>query len=173
MFSAAYKKQMDLYYSAMWGVEDRLDIWHMCARAFLMFFITLGLIRIGGMRIFGLKTAFDSILVIMLGAVLGRGIVGASPFFSTVGAALVLVLVHRLLSYLAIRHIWIGKIVKGEHQTLFRDGNYNEKKMNRHGISKDDMQEALRLKLNSNDINDAKEIVIEKSGELSVTRKDR
>jgi uncharacterized membrane protein YcaP (DUF421 family) len=162
---------MDLYYSSMWGVEDRLDIWHMCARAFIMFFITLALIRIGGMRIFGLKTAFDSILVIMLGAVLGRGIVGASPFFSTVGAGLVMILVHRLLSFLALHNAWIGKIVKGQHHTLFENGRFDDAKMKKHGISKDDMKEALRSNLNSEDTSEAKKIIIEKSGELSVIKK--
>jgi uncharacterized membrane protein YcaP (DUF421 family) len=156
----------------MWGVADRLDIWHMCVRAFLMFFIALAFIRIGGMRIFGLKTAFDSILVIMLGAVLSRGIVGASPFFSTVAAGLIMVIVHRLLSILAVHHTWIGKIVKGKHHTLFEDGKYLEDRMQRNGISKDDMNEALRSHLNTEDMNEARKIVIEKSGGLSVIKKN-
>jgi uncharacterized membrane protein YcaP (DUF421 family) len=162
---------MDLYYSSMWGVDDRLDIWHMCARAFIMFFIALALIRIGGMRIFGLKTAFDSILVIMLGAVLGRGIVGASPFFSTVGAGLVMVLVHRLLSYLSVNHTWLGRIVKGEHHRLYQNGKFDEARMKKYGVSKDDIETSVRVELNSNKLEDAEEIRIEKSGELSVIRK--
>jgi uncharacterized membrane protein YcaP (DUF421 family) len=162
---------MDLYYSSLWGVEDRLDIFYMCVRAFLMFFITLALIRIGGMRIFGLKTAFDSILVIMLGAVLGRGIVGASPFFSTVGAGLVMVLIHRLLSHLSRKYPWVGKIVKGEHHRLYSDGRLEEEKMKKHGISEDDLKEAVRSNLNSDKIEEAKEIIIEKNGELSVIKK--
>lgn len=156
----------------MWGVDEHLDAWHMCLRAFIMFFVTLALIRIGGMRIFGLKTAFDSILVIMLGAVLGRGVVGASPFFSTVAAGLVMVLVHRLLSYLAMYNQWIGKIVKGHHHTLYENGKFNERKMKKHGISKDDLEAAVRVQLNSDRIADAKEIRIEKSGELSVIKKE-
>lgn len=162
---------MDLYDSSLWGVEDKLDIWHMCVRAFLMFFITLALIRIGGMRIFGLKTAFDSILVIMLGAVLGRGIVGASPFFSTVAAGLVMVLVHRTLSTLSRTRPWLGKIVKGEHQTLYENQKFDENKMRQFGISKDDIEEAVRSKLNSQDISHVKEVIIEKNGELSVIKK--
>lgn len=162
---------MDLYDSSLWGVEDRLDILHMSIRAFLMFFITLALIRIGGMRIFGLKTAFDSILVIMLGAVLGRGIVGASPFFSTVAAGLVMVLIHRVLSQLSRTHKKIGMIVKGQHHTLYAGGRYDQEKMRRHGISEDDVKEAVRAHLNTHHLDEVKEVIIEKNGELSVISK--
>ena len=162
---------MDLYYSSMWGVEDRLDIYHMCVRAFLMFFITLALIRIGGMRIFGLKTAFDSILVIMLGAVLGRGVVGASPFFSTVAAGFVMVLVHRILSQLSRKYKSVGKVVKGEHESLYEDEKYKEDKMKQHGISEDDIKEAVRSNLNTHSMSEVKEVIIEKNGELSVIKK--
>jgi uncharacterized membrane protein YcaP (DUF421 family) len=162
---------MDLYYSSLWGVEDHLDILHMCIRAFLMFFITLALIRIGGMRIFGLKTAFDSILVIMLGAVLGRGVVGASPFFSTVAAGLVMVLVHRILSQLSRKYKSVGKIVKGEHHTLYENEQFDEQKMKQHGISEDDIKEAIRSKLNTHNIGEVKEVIIEKNGEMSVIKK--
>ena len=71
----------------LFGSGEHLTALQMAVRAFIMFFITLALIRFGGMRIFGKKTAFDNILVIMLGAILARGVVGASPFFSTVAAS--------------------------------------------------------------------------------------
>ena len=96
----------------LFGSGEHLTALQMGVRAFIMFFITLALIRFGGMRIFGKKTAFDNILVIMLGAILARGVVGASPFFSTVAAAAVMVVIHRILAWLAINHSWVGKIVK-------------------------------------------------------------
>ncbi|MER3497356.1 MAG: hypothetical protein C4308_01320 [Chitinophagaceae bacterium] len=89
---------MDL--QQIFGSGEHLLPGQMAARAFVIFFITLALIRIGGMRIFGQKTAFDSILVIMLGAVLARGIVGASPFFSTVAAGVTFIIVHKILAWL-------------------------------------------------------------------------
>ena len=97
----------------IFGSGEDLSPTQMAIRAFVMFFIALMLIRLAGMRIFGIKTAFDNILVIMLGAILSRGIVGASPFFSTVAAAAAMILVHKFLAWLAMKHEWVGKIVKG------------------------------------------------------------
>jgi hypothetical protein len=104
-------------WDVLFGSGEDLTPLQMGFRAFLMFFITLILIRIAGMRIFGKQTAFDSILVIMLGAVLARGVVGASPFISAVAAAAVMVAIHKILAILAMKYAWVGKIVKGIHRS--------------------------------------------------------
>ena len=65
----------------IFGSGEDLSPMQMAARAFVMFFIALLLIRLAGMRVFGIRTAFDNILVIMLGAILSRGVAGSSPFF--------------------------------------------------------------------------------------------
>jgi uncharacterized membrane protein YcaP (DUF421 family) len=155
----------------IWGVDEHLNMLQMSARAFCMFFITLALIRVGGMRIFGLKSAFDSVMVIMLGAILARGVVGASPFFSTVAAGVVFAVIHRVLGLLSLKNKWVGKIVKGQHHTLYRDGKFYYSKMQWVSISKDDLMEAVRTQLNKNDLENVQEIIIEKSGELSVVEK--
>ncbi len=157
---------MDINY--LFGSGEDLTALQMGVRAFIMFFITLALIRIGGMRIFGKKTAFDNILVIMLGAVLARGVVGASPFLSTVAASTVMVVIHKILALLAIRYIWVGKIVKGIHRSLYKNGELNWKNMNVSAISKDDLMEGVRLQINSNSLEDVKEAYIEKNGQVSV-----
>src|SRR5690606_35119085 len=113
-------------WNAIFGNGENLGPLQMALRSFVMFFITLTLIRFGGMRIFGKKTAFDTIIIIMLGAVLARGVVGASPFFSTVAAAAMMVAIHKVLALLAMRFIWVGKIVKGIHRTLYENGEMDE-----------------------------------------------
>jgi uncharacterized membrane protein YcaP (DUF421 family) len=107
----------------------------------------------------------------MLGAVLARGVVGASPFFSTVAAAAMMVIIHKVLALLAMRFVWVGKLVKGIHRTLYENGEMNEKSMRMVAISKDDLMESVRLQLNEKTLRHVDEIKIEKNGELSVTRK--
>jgi len=160
---------MDL--NELFGRSDDLTALSMTLRSFMMFFVALALIRIGGMRIFGKKTAFDNILVIMLGAILARGVVGASAFFPTVAAAAVMVVIHKILALLAMKHIWVGKIVKGIHRSLYKDGKMNTKNMKIAAISKDDLMEGVRLEIHSDSLDDVHEAIIEKNGQVSIVKK--
>jgi len=155
----------------IFGSGEDLSPTQMAVRAFVMFFIALMLIRLAGMRIFGIKTAFDNILVIMLGAILSRGIVGASPFFSTVAAAAAMILVHKFLAWLAMKHEWVGKIVKGYRHSLYHDGEMREDNLRRTAVSKDDLMEGVRLEINKNSLDEVEQIFIEKTGEISVVKK--
>ncbi len=96
------------------GEGKDLNALQMADRAFVMFFITLFLIRVAGMRSFGQKSAFDTIIVIMLGAILSRAVTGASAFFPTVIAGAVLALVHRLLALISIFNEIIGAVINGK-----------------------------------------------------------
>jgi len=154
----------------IFGTGENLTALQMAARALVMFFIALLLIRIGGMRIFGKKTAFDNILVIMLGAILSRGIVGASPFFSTVAACGMMVLIHKILGWLAMKHVWVGKIVKGYRHSLYKNGEINYKNLQKTSISKDDMMEGVRLEINRDSLEGVEQIFIEKTGQISVVK---
>jgi uncharacterized membrane protein YcaP (DUF421 family) len=158
-------------WNAIFGSGEHLDPLQMAVRAFIMFFVTLALIRFGGMRIFGKKTAVDSIIVIMLGAVLARGVVGASPFVSTIAAGTMMVVLHKVLSLLATRFVWVGMIVKGIHRTLYSHGRMDEKSMHRVAISKDDLLESIRVEINERTFDNVDEIKIEKDGQVSVIKK--
>ena len=155
----------------IFGSGENLAPLQMAARAFVMFFIALLLIRVAGMRIFGIKTAFDNILVIMLGAILSRGVVGASPFLSTIAAATAMILIHKILAWLAMKHSWVGKIVKGYRHSLYHDGQIREKNLRKTSISKDDLMEGVRLEINKNSLDEVEQIFIEKTGEISVIKK--
>ena len=156
----------------IFGSGENLTALQMAARAFVMFFIALFLVRIGGMRIFGKKTAFDNILVIMLGAILSRGVTGASPFFSTVAAGAAMVVVHKVLAWLAMKHIWVGKIVKGYRHSLYKNGEIDYKNLRKTSISEDDLMEGVREELHTDSFDEVKEIFMEKTGEISVVKKN-
>ena len=154
----------------IFGSGDPLSPGHMTARAFVMFFIALLLIRISGMRSFGSKSAFDNIIVIMLGAILSRAVVGASPFISTVAGGITVCIVHRGLAMLCTRFHFISNLLKGTDQLLFKDGKIQKKNMLKADITQGDLEEGIRLAANVNSFESISEVRMERSGQISVVK---
>jgi uncharacterized membrane protein YcaP (DUF421 family) len=123
------------------GQGEELNSLHMAVRTIIIFFIALIMLRIAGIRTFGKKTALDLVIIIMLGAVLSRAIVGASPFVPSICASLVMVLIHRLLAILSYRSDFIGKLVKGDRKSLYKNGVPDTENMRKVQISHKDIME--------------------------------
>lgn len=155
----------------IFGEGRDLNCLQMSSRAVVAFFETLILLRIAGIRTFGKKSAFDNVIVIMLGSILSRIVVGASPFLPTTVACLSFVLVHWLLAWLSLNNDTIGSWVKGEKSSLYKDGRPNSRNMRRSRISEKDLEEGLRLGINDETFEQVKEIFIERNGEISVVKK--
>src|SRR5438270_7713215 len=113
-----------------------------------MFFITLALIRISGMRAFGSKSAFDNIIAIMLGAILSRPVVGASDFFPTIVAGFVLAAIHKILALISVNNATISHLIKSKERSLYKDGKLNKRNMRSCGVSMGDLMEGLRHNAN-------------------------
>jgi uncharacterized membrane protein YcaP (DUF421 family) len=155
-----------------WGVNENISPLEIAARSAVMFIIALLLIRMAGMRPFGKGDGFDKIITFLIGAILSRGVVGATPFFSTVASMIVIILIHKLFAKLSIYSKWFGEKVKGERILLFRDGNFFKKNMNHVNITEHDVLEDLRLTTQSESIEKIKEAYMERTGEISFVKKE-
>jgi len=155
----------------LFGEGKDLNALQMGSRSFVMFFVTLALIKLAGMRAFGQKSAFDAIIVIMLGAILSRAVAGASPFFATIVAGTVLAGIHRLLAMATVHNDTIGSLVKGKKMLLFSNGKVMEKNMRYCSISVKDLLEDVRLNLNETSFDHVEKIYMERSGKISVIKK--
>lgn len=155
----------------IFGEGKDLDVLQMSSRAVVAFFLTLVFIRIAGIRTFGKKTPFDNVVIIMLGSIFSRVVVGASPFIPTTAACIAFVLVHRFLAWISLYNDTVGRWIKGEASSLYADGRLNEKNMRKARISRKDLQESVRQAINEDSFDDVKEIVQERTGEVSVIKK--
>jgi uncharacterized membrane protein YcaP (DUF421 family) len=144
-----------------------LTTWQMLFRGTLVFLITVAFVRLSGMRTFGAKTAFDAVISIMLGAILSRAIVAASPFFPTLLTGLLLATFHRLLAYFSIYNEKLGDIVKGEQRLLVKNGEIIWPNLERSNLSEQDLIGGIR-KNGVASLSEVKEAYIERSGEISV-----
>lgn len=138
-----------------------------------MFLVLLLFVRITGMRSFGQSSAIDSVIIILLGSIAARGVVGATPFVSTVAGVVVLMGAHKLLAFAAFKWRGVGKVVKGRECLMYRDGKFFESNMSREGISVNDIHEQLRIKTDSNSLDDIHAVYFERNGELSFVKKSK
>ena len=156
----------------LFGEGKDLTSLQMGCRTLVMFFVTLALIRLAGMRTFGQKSAFDSIIVIMLGAILSRAVVGASAFIPTVVSGVVLATVHRVIAIACIFNDTLGLLVKGEKIKLYANEKIVKKNLIRCSLSDKDLMEEVRLTLNELTLQNIKEIYMERSGKISIIKKE-
>jgi uncharacterized membrane protein YcaP (DUF421 family) len=153
----------------IFGEGTDLSPLQMAARAVLVFTFTLLFIRLSGRRSFGMHMPIDNVVTILLGAVLSRAIVGASPLIGTLLAGLVIVILYRLASGLAVYSKWFGRIVKGKVEIVYDEGKFYKDKMSRCMVTEKDLEEQIRLK-GIDSFDKVKSIHVERNGEISVVK---
>lgn len=162
---------MDFFYDIIGTNGNPLEWWQMAIRAVIVFVATLVFIRMGATRIFGRNSAFDIVLVIILGSILSRAITGNAPFLPTIVAAIVLIILHVLVAILSLKINWLGYLVKGTENCLIKDGEMQRDQMKSCYITENDLRESLRVK-GKDDLNTIRDAYLERSGEISIIFKD-
>lgn len=155
----------------LFGEGDELSPWQMSLRAITVFLIALLLIRISGRRSIGMKMPFDNVILFLLGAVLSRGITGASPFLATVCAGFSIVVMHRLFAWLGLYNHTFGSLVKGSSKLLYDKGKFIDAHMKQCTISEKDLLEAVRLNSGLDSLDKIEKAYVERSGEISIIPK--
>jgi uncharacterized membrane protein YcaP (DUF421 family) len=141
-------------------------------RAVIIFICTLVMIRLGHKRSLSRKTAFDSVLIVLLAAILARAINGAAAFFPTIGGAFVLVGLHRLVAWTAYHSHTFGCLVKGSADIVVENGQFVSAQMSRNSVTRRDIEEDMRLSAKIADISAVHEARIERSGDISFITSD-
>ena len=154
---------------AIFGNAHDVTVLQQCARAALVFFYGLLLLRLSGRRTFAEWSALDVVVLIVIGSSLGRTIVGNGPLWGTLAACAVLCGLHILLAWGIARYAWIARIVEGVAVELGRGGGVDSKARMRHWISECDLAEALRKK-GIEDASETRLIVLEAGGEITVLK---
>lgn len=149
---------------------DQLEFHHMAWRTLIVFAVAVVLARAGARRFLANNAGFDIMVAIVLGSVLSRGINGQAAFFPSLGASILLVGLHHLLSTLAFHSHWFSQLVKGRPRVLVRDGEVDRAEMRRAKITDDDLDENLRLNGSIADTGDVAEARLERNGSVSVVK---
>ncbi|HST30663.1 MAG TPA: YetF domain-containing protein [Chthoniobacterales bacterium] len=154
------------------GQPKELTLLQLCLRAFIIFLLGLAMVRVGDRRSLSEKTGFDTLFLVLIGAILARAVNGSAAFLTTLGCAFFLMLVHRVFAFVAFRSHPFGNLIKGDDVELVRDGKVEWRTMKKHLVSKHDLEEDLRLNAATEDINKIKVARLERSGDISFIKKD-
>jgi uncharacterized membrane protein YcaP (DUF421 family) len=167
-------QQIDRFLDGVLGLSattaSDLTVAQVALRALIVYFILILFVRLGKKRFLGQATAFDAVLLIMIGSLASRAVSGTAPFVATLVATFMFIIVHWLISYLSERSSALGSLVKGHDTILIKNGRVDRKGLRDAHMSSDDLAEDLRQQgvANSDDVKEAR---LERSGRLSVIKK--
>jgi uncharacterized membrane protein YcaP (DUF421 family) len=150
--------------------SEQLGYGHMAARAFLMYLLLVAIVRLAKKRFLSNATALDFILTVMIGAIAARALTGGAPYFPSTLAIVVMVIVHWVFSWIALRSKTVSGVLKGHSTVILQDGKVKPDALKRAHMSRDDLEEDLREKGIEN-VTEVAEGRLERSGKLSVIKK--
>lgn len=127
------------------------------------------IIRIFGVRVMSRMTAFDTVVVVMLGSVAGRVVIGHPPTLSA-GIIGLLTLVSLEAFFGLIRaESGIRRLADEQPRAIFIDGHYLDDEMNRTHVTHSDLRVAMR-RAGITKLSDVRLVVFEPTGEISLFR---
>jgi uncharacterized membrane protein YcaP (DUF421 family) len=156
---------------ALFGTGSDLNPLQMAARAIVIFAVTLAMLRTSGRRSLKPHNPFDACTSVLLGAVLSRAVVGASPFWSTVAAGLALVLMHRLVALACVRWGWFEDLVNGHKRDILHEGQLDQIALRKSLLTVKDLEQAAREQIRSDDLAKVDRLIMERDGHISVIAK--
>ena len=162
---------MDIF-NKLFGEGSDLSIFQMFLRGIIVFFIAFIMIRIAGRRSFGIRTPLDMIINILLGAVLSRAVVGASPFFPVIITCVGIVILHRLMEWLLANHAKASELLEGKKIELFANGSFISKNMKKALVNEEDILQGIRKTALTDDLSKIEKVYMERNGEITAIKKN-
>ena len=155
------------FVETLFGSSGDLNVIQMSLRAASVFVLTLSMIRVSGRRSFGQHRPFDACTTVLLGAVLSRAVVGASPFWATMAAGATIVLLHRLIAMASLRWPRFETLISGDKRELVAAKVRSAEEMRRGLVTERDLDEAVRKKT-GDEVSPIDRAVLERDGTITV-----
>ncbi|MDR7328972.1 DUF421 domain-containing protein [Corynebacterium guangdongense] len=139
------------------------------ASAALYFFFLL-LNKLVGQRLFMKMTGFDMLLVIVLGAIIGRAMMGHTPTFAAGVLVMVVLITLEFFFGKLSGHPRLGRMINNQPVLLIADGELLRDEMRRTRVTTMDVTATLRGK-GIHSRTEVAALILERTGEMSVLRK--
>lgn len=119
--------------------------WHFVLRAVFVYAVLLLFVRLSGKRALGQFTPFDMVLLVLLGTAVQNSLIGND--LSVLGGlilAATLIALNSGVGWLAARWPAFQRVVEGSAVQVIEDGKLDDRRLRREGVSRADLEEALR-----------------------------
>ena len=119
--------------------------WHFVLRAVFVYGVLLLFVRLSGKRALGQFTPFDMVLLVLLGTAVQNSLIGDD--ISVLGGlilAATLIALNTCVGWLAARFPGFQRVVEGDPVRVIEDGKLDDRLLKREGVSRADLDEALR-----------------------------
>jgi len=150
-----------------------LSVGEMVVRGGVIFWTCYGLLRIGRLKIFGKKSAMDYVIIIVMGSVLAKVVIGDAGYVPATAACLMMVGFNRLVSMLCATSTRIDRMIEGAPTLLVKDGQVYWQRLKASSISYQDLLQSLRLEMHTEDFSGIAEALLESSGRISFVAKEK
>lgn len=161
------------FFKTIFGIgADELSILQIMSRCIVIYIFGIILIRIGDKRFIGKLTGFDIIIAVVIGSLLSRGITEPDRLLTAMAACLLLILIHRLFSFIAFHSDRFGDLIKGQDRVVIRDGEIQWDAVRKSHLSRQDLLQSLRLNAHTGDVSKIKIARLERNGDISVIFKE-
>jgi len=160
-----------MFEANLWGHAESISVSQMALRGAVIFWVGYLLLRIGGWQIFGKKSAPDYVILIVVGPVLSKIIIGGAPFFPATAACLVMVLLNRYFSWLCAKYKWFSYLLEGKPVLLYAKGLFYWQNLQKSCISYQEFMQSLRLEMNTENLQLIQSAMLESIGRISFVHK--
>ena len=138
-------------------------------RSLIIYFVLWGLLRLSGRRTLGKLTSFDFVLLLIIGGVTQRALLGQD--YSVTNALLVvitLILIDVTLSLVQRDYPRIARIFNGEPMIVVEDGRPLMKRLRHARLTADQVLESARRLHGLERMEQIKYAIFEASGDISI-----
>lgn len=119
--------------------------WQFVLRAVIVYAVLLVFVRLSGKRALGQFTPFDMVLLVLLGTAVQNSLIGDD--ISLLGGlilAATLIALNAVVGWLSARSPAMQRLFEGTPVQVIEDGKLDDRRLQKEGVSRADLDEALR-----------------------------
>ncbi len=152
--------------------EMSMPWWEFVLRAVVVYAVLLAMIRLSGKRTMGQFTAFDMLLIVLLGNAVQNALLGTDTSMSGgLLLAATLIVLNWSVGFVTARSKRAERVLEGAPVVLARNGHVYRDVLRRELVSRDDFAKAMR-EAGCSDIDRIRLALLETNGHITILTRE-